>query len=266
MDWSTIMNKKSIIRWRHHRPLPMYGFAPDMTQHNPVGDADLHIQGVSQPLYFKDMASVFPEKVIFDLTLSVAMVEHNATVSVISDQGNDQNIIEHVYHARPAVQSISWSKPFNVHCMHQGTMRPHDPSWTIAMPYDAYQFDTLEDGETSVQDNQYYAYGGLWDAVAPMDTIARAEARFSLDSEDVEIITQDTFGQAVRRGGVQINLLTTRTSILTFGAYKMYAQQPESNNGFNDAAEPYIQQYRSIHYDMMGQTTMRMHFVQNNTP
>ena len=260
------MNKKSIIRWRHHRPLPMYGFAPVMTQHNPVGDADLHIQGVSQPLYFKDMASVFPEKVIFDLTLSVTMVEHNTTVSVISDQGNDQNIIEHVYQSYPAVQSISWSKPFNVHCMHQGTMRPHDPSWTIVMPYDAYQFDTLEDGETSVQDNQHYAYGGLWETSAFMDNIARVEARFSLDSEHVEIITHDTFGQAVGRGGIEMELWSTRTSLLTFGAYKMYAQSLQQNNGLKDYAEQYIQKYRSMYYEMMGQTTMRIHFIQNHTP
>jgi hypothetical protein len=261
------MKKKSILSDK--RPWPVYGSVP-RPYDNPVGDADLHIQGLSQPLSFKDMTSVFPEKVIFDLILSVAMVEHNTTVVVspiegLDDEETEVRVIENVYEKQPAVLSISWSKPVNVHCVHQGAMRPNDPSWTIVMPYDTYQFDTLGDGETTVQENQYYSYGGLWDTDTSMDNIARVEARFLCNSDDIDTTGQDTFGQAVRLGGVQMQLRTTQTRIMPFGAYKMHAHPLQQNNGLNDDVEPYTQHYKSMHYEMLDQTTMRMHFVQNNT-
>jgi|LauGreDrversion4_2_1035121.scaffolds.fasta_scaffold77324_2 hypothetical protein len=263
------MKKTSRIRLRN--TLSMYGVsAPNMTQENYVGDASVHMVGLSQPLYFKDIATVFPEKVIFDLTLSVAMVQHNTTVLVSARKdGNDEQkepkIMENIYEKNPAVQSISWSKPFNVHCIHQGAMRPNDPSWTITLPYDTYRFDTLEEGEIRVDENQYCHYGGLWNTDTSMDKIAGVNARFSYDSDDIDPREEEKFGQAVQRGGIDMELVKMQTSLLTFGAYKMHAQQAEQNNGLNDYAEHYKQKYRSMYYEMLDQNTMRMHFAKNNT-
>ncbi len=257
----------SSIRLRQKRSFPMYGIAPNMTQYNPVGDADLHIQGLGQPLIFKDIASVFPEKFIFDLTLSVAMVQHNTTVLVSPHQNDgekDPNIIENVYAKQPAVQSISWSKPFNVHCIHQGAMRPNDPSWTITLPCDTYAFNTLGEGETNVMENDYGPYGGYWDTNTNMDKITRVEARFSWDSDDIDPREQETFGQEVQRGGIHMVLLKTQTSLLTFGAYKMQTQQSQQSNGLNDYATHYTQNYKSMYYEMLDQNTMRVHFAKNN--
>lgn len=98
-----------------------------------------------------------------------------------------------------------------------------------------------------------------------MDKITRVEAMFSCDSDSIDLTERDTFGQDVWRGGIIMELLTTRTSILTFGAYKMQTQQSQQINSLNDYAAHYTEKYQSMYYEMLDQNTMRMHFSKNNT-
>jgi hypothetical protein len=261
----------SSIRLHQKRPWLLYGFsAPNIPQDNYVGDADLYMGGLSQPLHFKDITSVFPEKVIFDLTLSMAMVDQGTTVVILpiddgDDGGNGPHIIENIYEKHPAVRSISWSKPFNIHCVHHGAIRPNDPSWTILMPYDTYQFGGLEEGEMNVRENQYYSYGGMQNMDTSMDKITAVNARFSYDSGNIDMTEEGTFGLAVLGGGITMQMNNAQTSILTFQSYKTYAQQAQHHNDWNNDGEQYAQKYRSMHYQMLDQTTMRVYFSQNNT-
>ena len=96
-----------------------------------------------------------------------------------------------------------------------------------------------------------------------MDKTFDVSARFLLNSEEIEITEgAENFGLSVLRGGIILQFSKTQNSILTFGAYKA-AVQAGQNSGFS-AAEQYVQKYRSVDYEMLGKSTMRVHFERQN--
>jgi hypothetical protein len=246
-------------------PAQYYRADPHNIPHNPVGDADVYIKGLSQPLHFKEISCVFPEKVRCDLELSVTMVTQNTTIIVEAKDDSDSvpRAFANVYSTTPAVRSITWSKPHKLFYVHHGVFYPHDPTWTITMPYDTYGFQTLEEGNYSVYENEYHPYGGHCQQQNNMDKTFDVSARFLLNSEEIEITEgAENFGLSVLRGGIILQFSKTQNSILTFGAYKA-AVQAGQNSGFS-AAEQYVQKYRSVDYGMLGKSTMRVHFERQN--
>lgn len=248
-----------------------YGFfQPNGSQNNPMGDADLHIDGMSQSLNFKDIASVFPEKVICDLVLSVVMVEKNTDVIIIADQSGYQNeksyVMQNVYQKIPAVQEISWTQSTQGYFVYQGTMYPKSSTFNLTMAANSYTFPTLEDGEKNLEENQYYDYGGFWDNEETMDRIVASRVRFLADDPISQDQIQDTedFGDKILRGGISIQLSKSDYNIQSIQMYKSHHSQQFQQDHLNINPKPCMQNYRSIHFEMLGQNTMRVHFFQSN--
>ena len=240
-------------------------FQPTFSQNNPVGDAELYIKGASQPLNFKHLAMVFPEKIIFDLELNCEDVQHHTDVTIIPNNNEDAEkqprVIAHIYGQRTVAQTITWGEPRHIRFMHQGVMCPKDASWSLTIAEHHYAFETLLPGNLEVHENQHCQYGGVTDQSKFLDTLTQTEAVFWIDSEEIILHNSGTgFGDDVRHGGIRLSLSKADDSILSSSIlYKMNQNPALVDEHSSPPDEIYEHLYISGHYEMITETMMRVY-------